>query len=134
MIMKGISSRVTRGLPIGAMLNCIDNTGAKVVQILGVKNYHGTQRRYASAGVGDLVVVSVKKGKPEMRGQVLYAVIVRQKRPYKRADGTVVSFEDNSAVITLEKGEAKGSFIKGAVAKEAAERWPKIAAIASSIV
>lgn len=132
--MKGIPGRQTRGLPKGARLECIDNTGAKVIEIIAVPKYHGSHRRYPSAGVGDLIVASVKKGTPEMRKQVVYAVIVRQKRPFRRPDGTMVQFENNAAVITTETGEVKGSDIKGPVAKEAAERWPRIAAVASIIV
>jgi large subunit ribosomal protein L14 len=84
--------------------------------------------------VGDIVVASVKKGTPEMRRQIVYAVIVRQRRPFRRADGTMVHFEDNAAVITTEEGETKGSDIKGPVARESAERWPRIAATASTII
>jgi large subunit ribosomal protein L14 len=132
--MKGLPATITRGLPTGARLECADNTGAKIVQIVAVPKYHGVHRRYPSAGVGDLLVVSVKKGTPEMRKQVLYAVIIRQKRPYRRGDGTMVSFEDNAVVITTEDGKAKGTEIKGPVAREAAERWAQIAAKASIIV
>jgi large subunit ribosomal protein L14 len=132
--MKGLPGRQTRGLPKGARLECIDNTGAKVIEIIAVPKYHGSHRRYPSAGIGDIVVASVKKGTPEMRKQVVYAVIVRQKRPFRRPDGTMVQFENNAAVITTETGEVKGSDIKGPVAKEAAERWPRIAAVASIIV
>jgi large subunit ribosomal protein L14 len=131
--MKGLPGHRGRGLPKGARLECVDNTGAKVVEIIAVRNWHGHHRRYPRAGVGDLVVVSVKKGTPEMRRQVLHAVIVRQKFPIHRSDGLRVVFEDNAAVITNETGEVKGSQIKGPVAKEAAERWPRIAA-ASSII
>jgi len=132
--MKGISGRMTRGLPVGARLECADNMGAKVVQIITVPKYHGTHRRYPSAGVGDLLIVSVKKGTPEMRRQVLNAVIIRQKRLFRRTDGIMVSFEDNAVVITTPEGEVKGSDIKGPVAREAAERWPRIASISSIIV
>ena len=132
--MKGLAGRQTRGLPVGARLNCVDNTGAKIVEIISVVKYHGVHRRYPAAGVGDLIVVSVKKGTPEMRRQVVNAVIVRQKRPFLRADGTWVSFQDNAAVITTIKGETKGTDIKGPVAREAAERWARIAATASIIV
>jgi len=132
--MKGIAGRQTRGIPKGCRLECIDNTGAKVVEVVEVPRYHGTHRRYASAGIGDLLIVSVKKGTPEMRRQLLNAVIVRQKRPFRRADGLMVQFEDNACVITTEEGETKGTDIKGPVAKEAAERWPRIAATASIIV
>lgn len=132
--MKGLAGKQTRGLPAGAVLDCADNTGAKKVQIISVLNYHGVKNRIPSAGIGDLLVVSVKKGTPEMRRQVINAVIVRQRRPFRRPDGTMVQFEDNAAVITTPKGETKGSEIKGPVAREAAERWPRIAATASIIV
>ena len=132
--MKGIAGRQTRGIPNGAKIACIDNTGAKVVQVIAVPKYHGTHRRYPSAGIGDLLVVTVKKGTPEMRRQLIRAVIVRQRRPFRRADGIMVQFEDNACVIVTDTGETKGSDIKGAVAKEAAERWPRIAATASIIV
>ena len=133
--MKGIAGSQTRGLPTGARLDCVDNTGAKIVQIITVPKLHTTKRRYPAAGVGDMIVVSVKKGTPEMRRQVLYAVIVRQKRPFRRPDGTTVLFEDNACVIiNKDDGEVKGSQIKGPVAREAAQRWPRISATATTIV
>ena len=132
--MKGLPGRQTRGLPRGARLECIDNTGAKVVEIIAVPTYKGVRRRLPSAGIGDLLVVSVKKGTPQMRKQVVRAVIVRQRRPFRRPDGTLVAFDDNACVIMTPEGETKGSDIKGPVAREAAERWPRIAATASMIV
>lgn len=132
--MKGLPGKQTRGLPVGARLTCADNSGAKIVQIVTVPKYHGKHRRYPAAGIGDLCIVSVKKGTPEMRRQVLYAVVIRQRRPFRRPDGTMVSFEDNAAVITTPTGETKGSDIKGPVAREAAERWSRVAALASTIV
>lgn len=132
--MKGIAGRTMRGLPVGARLDCIDNTGAKVVQIIMTLKLKGTHRRYPRAGVGDMVVISVKKGAVDMRRQLMKAVIVRQRRPFRRSDGTMVQFEDNAAVIVTDTGEIKGSMIKGPVALEAAERWPKIASTASIIV
>ena len=132
--MKGIAGRTMRGLPVGARLECIDNTGAKVVQIVMTPKLKGTHRRYPKAGVGDLVIISVKKGAADMRRQLMKAVIVRQRRPFRRPDGTMVQFEDNAAVIVTDTGETKGSMIKGPVALEAAERWPRIAATASTIV
>jgi large subunit ribosomal protein L14 len=132
--MKGLAGRQTRGLPIGAKLTCADNTGAKIVQIVAVPKYHGVHRRLPSAGIGDLLVVSVKKGTPEMRRQLVNAVIIRQRRPFRRPDGTMVVFEDNAVVLTTPTGETKGSDIKGPVAREAAERWARIAATASTIV
>jgi len=132
--MKGIAGKIMRGLPVGARLNCIDNTGAKIIQIMMTPKLKNVHRRYPSAGVGDMVIVSVKKGAVDMKRQVLRAVIVRQKRPFRRPDGTMVQFEDNAAVIVTETGETKGTMIKGPVAIEAAERWPKIASLASIIV
>ena len=132
--MKGIAGSQTRGLPTGARLDCVDNTGAKVVQIVTVPKIGGRLRRYPAGGIGDMVVVSVKKGTPEMRRQLLRAVVIRQRRPYKRADGLTVQFEDNACVIMTPEGEVKGSIIKGPVAREAAERWARIAATATTIV
>lgn len=133
-MMKGVAGKQTRGLQNMSRLNVIDNTGAKVIEIITVPGYHGVHRRVPSAGLGDLVLASVKKGTPAMRKQIVYAVIVRQKRPFRRADGMMVSFEDNAAVIVTDTGETKGTDIKGAVAREAADRWPRIAATASTIV
>lgn len=132
--MRAVKARVTRALPSGARLLVADNTGAKEIEIIQVIGYKGTRRRYPTAGVGDLVVASVKKGTPEMRKQVVHAVIIRQKKEYRRRSGERIKFEDNAAVITNEKGEPKGSEIKGAVAKEAVERWQALASAASIIV
>ncbi|MEA3202826.1 MAG: large subunit ribosomal protein [Thermoplasmata archaeon] len=133
--MRGIAGNVTRGLPRGARMEVIDNTGAKEVEIVMVPKLGGVMKRYPAAGVGDMIIVSVKKGTPEMRRQILYAVVVRQRRPFQRPDGTTVQFEDNACVIINEEdGEVKGSQIKGPVAREAAARWPRIAATAATIV
>jgi len=132
--MKAITSNVAKSLPIGARLQCVDNTGAREVEIVSVKGYKGVRRRLASAGVGDMVVISVKKGSVEMRREVTTAVVVRQKKEYKRADGLRVKFEDNAAVILSPEGVLKGSEIRGPVAKEAADRWPAIGRAATIIV
>ncbi len=132
--MKGIAGNQTNGLITGSRLTVIDNSGAKVIEIIAVPRYHGVARRLPAAGVGDMVMASVKKGTPQMRRQIVYAVIVRQRRPMRRPDGTMVSFEDNAAVITTDTGETKGTDIKGPVAREAAERWPRVSATANIIV
>jgi large subunit ribosomal protein L14 len=69
-----------------------------------------------------------------MRKKIFQAVIIRQKKAYRRIDGVWIQFEDNAAVIITPDGEMKGSEIRGPVAKEAAERWPRIASAASIIV
>jgi len=132
--MKGISGNQTKGIQTGTNLDVVDNTGAKVIQVISVPGYKGVSRRQPAAGVGDIVIASVKKGTPQMRRQIVHAVVVRQKRPMRRADGTMVSFEDNAAVITTETGETKGTDIKGPVAREAAERWPRVSATANTIL
>ncbi|MGZ7067082.1 MAG: 50S ribosomal protein L14 [Methanobacterium sp.] len=132
--MKAMTSNVTRVLPIGARLQCVDNTGAREVEIVSVKGYKGVRRRLATAGIGDMIIITVKKGTVDMRKEVMTAVVVRQKKEYKRADGLRVKFEDNAAVIISPEGVLKGSEIRGPVAKEAAERWPGIGSAASTIV
>ena len=132
--MRARRAVVPRCLPTGARLVCADNTGARELEIIAVKGYKGVRRRYPAAGVGDIVVVSVKKGSPDIRKQVHYAVIVRQRKEYRRPDGTRVKFEDNAAVITDPNGNPKGSEIRGPVAREAAERFSKIGSIATIIV
>ncbi len=126
--------RVNTGLQVMSRARVADNSGAKEVTIIGVPGYRGRLRRVPPAGVGDLVVVSVKKGTPEMRKKIFKAIIVRQRRPYRRPDGSWVSFEDNAVVILTPEGTPKGTEIRGPIAREAAERWPQIANLASIIV
>ncbi len=132
--MKGVAASVTKALQVGSYLVCADNTGAKELKIIGVVKYKGVKRRIPRAGVGDIVVVSVKKGTPDVKKKVFWAVIVRQRKPYRRADGTRIAFEDNAAVLITEKGDPKGTEIKGPIAKEVAERFPQVARIASMVV
>ncbi|MFO7792833.1 MAG: 50S ribosomal protein L14 [Candidatus Saliniplasma sp.] len=132
--MKGVAGKQTKGLPVGSKLKCIDNTGAKEVRTVSVINYHGVHRRYPKAGIGDMLVVSVTKGTPEVKRELSRAVVVRQKRPFRRSNGTMVEFEDNAVVLTQDNGDTKGSEIKGPVAREAAERWPRVGATASMIL
>ncbi|MCK4432373.1 MAG: 50S ribosomal protein L14 [Methanomicrobia archaeon] len=126
--------RPIRSLITGSRLVCADNTGAKELEIISVIGYKGTLRRYPSAGVGDMVVVSVKKGKPDIRKTIVNAVIIRQRKEYKRLDGMRVKFDDNAAVIINPDGMPKGSEIKGPLAKEAAEKWVRLSGIANIIV
>jgi len=130
----GQRPKISRGLPVGAIVKCTDNTGARKLRIIQVMGYKGRLRRVPSAAVGDLVVVSVRKGTPDMRKKIFRAVVVRQKKPYRRAEGIWVQFEDNAAVIMTPEGEMRGSEIRGPVAKEAAERWPRVASASSIIV
>jgi len=131
--MKGHKAKIPRSVQTGTLLECADNTGARILQIIAVKGYRGVKTRYPKAGIGDLVIVSVKKGSPEVRKQIFHAVVIRQKKEFRRPNGIRVKFEDNAAVLTDENGEPKGTEIKGPVAREAAERFSKIASAATMI-
>ncbi|XP_022157531.1 60S ribosomal protein L23 isoform X1 [Momordica charantia] len=150
----GNKFRMSLGLPVAATVNCADNTGAKNLYIISVKGIKGRLNRLPSACVGDMVMATVKKGKPDLRKKVLPAVIVRQRKPWRRKDGVFMYFEvtekrmaskecyftttscssDNAGVIVNPKGEMKGSAITGPIGKECADLWPRIASAANAIV
>jgi large subunit ribosomal protein L14 len=132
--MIGQKPKISRGLLCGSVLKCADNSGAKELRLIQVIGYKGRLRRVPSAAIGDKITVSVRHGTPDMRKKVFQAVVVRQRKPYRRADGIWIQFEDNAAVIITPDGEMKGSEVRGPVAKEAAERWPRIASAASIIL
>ena len=133
--MQPLKARVTKSLPVGCKIETCDNSGAKIIRVFTVIGSKTTKGRISSCGVGDLVMASVLRGKPDMRKQVVFAVVVRQKKEYRRADGTRIKFEDNSAVVLKDdKGNPKGTIFKGPIAKEACERWPSRAKIASIVV
>jgi large subunit ribosomal protein L14 len=132
--MKAKQSHIPRSLETGSRLACVDNTGARLVQIVSVFGYHGVRRRQPKMGLGDLATVSVKKGTPDMRRKLVRAVVIRQKKEYRRPNGIRVSFDENAVVVLDEKNEPKGTEIKGPVAREVAERFPKIGSMATIIV
>jgi large subunit ribosomal protein L14 len=133
--MKPITSSRSKLLPVGAEIPTCDNSGAKIVKLISVKGAKTVRRRIASAGVGDLIKAAVISGKPEIRKQVVLAVIVRQRKEYRRPDGTRIKFEDNAVVVLKDdKGNPKGTIFKGAIAREAAERWPGVSKVARIIV
>jgi len=132
--MKAISANIVRALNVGAIINCADNSGAKTLQIIGVKGYKGRRRRLAKAGVGDVIYVRVVKGEHKLKHQVHLAVIIRQKKEYRRPNGLRVCFEDNAAILVNKKFDPIASEIKGPVAKEVVERFLPIGKIASRVV
>ncbi len=125
---------VTRVLPVGAQITCADNTGAKILEIIMVHKIKTRASRLPAAAVGDYVSVVVKKGPAELRKQIHGAVIIRQKYAVRRLNGVRVIFEDNAAVLVTPEGEIKGTDIKGPVAAEASEKWPRVANLASMVV
>lgn len=132
--MKAISSKRMHSMNLGCMMIAADNSGAKIVRLVAVKHGKGTKGRQMCAGIADLVKVSVRKGIPEMRKQVFDAVIVRQKKEWRRNTGERIAFADNAVAIMKDDKDPKGTQIKGPVAKEVAERWPSVAKIASIVV
>ncbi len=134
--MKGIKANITRLLPVGSKLPTCDNSGAKVIQIISVTNAKTRKGRRSTAGVGDLITATVVSGRPDMRHKIVQAVIVRQKKEYRRPDGMRVKFEDNAAVIMKDEkgGNPKGTIFKGPISKDAVERWPGIGKVASIIL
>ena len=130
--MKAISAKGTAGINLGAKMIAADNSGAKVVKVVSVKKGKGRKGRQMNAKIADWVKVSVKSGDPEMKGKVFDAVLIRQKKPFRRYNGERIAFEDNAvALLKDDKGNPKGTQIKGPIAKEIIERWPQVAKIAS---
>lgn len=115
------------------MLKVADNSGAKLLQVIKVLG--GSKRRYA--GLGDIIVASVKAAEPRKlvkKKEVVRAVIVRQRNPHRRKDGSYIRFDDNAAVV-LEGTEPKGGRIFGPVARELRDRgFMKIISLAEEVV
>jgi len=117
------------------MLKVADNSGAKLVQCIGLIG--GSKRRYAE--IGDIIVVAIKKAEPRKivkTHDVVRAVVVRQKKPYRRQDGTYIRFDENAVVILDGKThEPKGGRIFGPIPRELKEKgFTKIAALAPELI
>lgn len=115
-------------------LKIADNTGAK--EIMCIRVLGGTRRKYA--GVGDVIVASVKKAAPGgavKKGEVVKAVIVRTAAPLRRNDGTYIRFDENAAVIVKDDKSPKGTRIFGPVARELREKeFLKILSLAPEVL
>jgi large subunit ribosomal protein L14 len=116
------------------MLTVADNSGAKIIQVINVPG--GTGKRYAQ--LGDIVVAAVKKAEPRKlvkKHDKVKAVIVRQRKEFRRADGSYIRFDDNAAVILGDKKEPKGTRVLGPTAREVKDRgYDKIAMMASELL
>ena len=116
------------------VLKVADNTGAK--EIMCIRVLGGTARRYAN--IGDVIVACVKKAAPGgvvKKGEVVKAVVVRSKKGLKRADGSYIKFDENSAVIIKEDKFPKGTRIFGPVARELREKdYLKILSLAREVL
>ena len=117
-----------------AMLKVADNSGAKIIQVINVPG--GTRKRYAQ--LGDIIVAAVKKAEPRKlvkKHDKVKAVIIRQRREFKRADGSYIRFDDTAAVILGDGKEPKGSRILGPAAKEVKDKgFGTIAMMASELL
>jgi large subunit ribosomal protein L14 len=125
---------IPRTIVPGSLVTCADNSGAQILKIIQIHGVSTRLRKVPAACVGDMLSVTVKKGIADLRKKPMHAVLIRQKKPYRRPDGTWICFEDTAAVIITPEGDLKGTEIKGPVAREAAERWPRVANAASIIV
>ena len=116
------------------MLTVADNTGAKIIQCFRVLG--GTKRRYAQ--LGDVIVAAVKVAEPRRqvkKHEVVKAVIVRQKKPFRRKDGSYISFDENAAVILEKEKEPKGGRIFGPIPREIRDKgFIKIATLAPELI
>ncbi|KAJ9052887.1 60S ribosomal protein L23 [Entomophthora muscae] len=101
---SGNKFRMALGLPVAATINCADNSGAKNLYIISVYGIGSRLNRLPSAGVGDMVLATCKKGKPDLRKKVMPAVVIRQRKSWRRKDGVFLYFEDNAGVIVNAKG------------------------------
>ena len=117
-----------------SILKVADNTGAK--EIMCIRCLGGSYRKYA--GIGDVIVASVKSAAPGgvvKKGEVVKAVVVRTKKPQRRADGSYVRFDENAAVIIRDDGTPKGTRIFGPVARELREKeYMKILSLAPEVL
>ena len=115
-------------------LTVADNSGAK--ELYCIKVLGGSKRRYAS--IGDIIICSVKEAIPNAKvskGDVVQAVIVRTKKEISRPDGSMIRFDDNSAVILTKSNEPVGTRIFGPVARELrAKRFMKIVSLAPDVL
>jgi large subunit ribosomal protein L14 len=133
--MKGVAANLTNGLNLGSYVLASDNSGARIVKIVGMKGAKSKKGRQQYVKLGDHVKISVRKGDPKIKGQIFDAIVIRQKKPFRRNTGERVAFTDNAVCLLKdEKGNPKGTQIKGPIAKEVAERWPFLAKIAKFIL
>ena len=116
------------------LLDVADNSGARKASFIGVLNARGRR----SAQIGELVRVNIKESVPRAgvkKGEVVKAVIVRQKFPVRRADGTYIKFDSNAVVIVDDNGNPRGTRVFGPVARELRSMdYMKIVSLAPEVV
>lgn len=132
---KPIKAHVTRAIPVNSTIKVADNSGARLITVISIRGYKGVKNRYPAGGVGDIITAVVKDGTPEMKHKIVNAVIIRQKKEYRRANGLRVKFEDNAAILLkdLKTKDPQATIVKGPIAKEVIERFPNISKVASIV-
>ena len=118
----------------GTVVKVTDNSGAKIGKVFKVLG--GSKRRYAQ--IGDLVVLSRKIAEPRKttkKKDVVKGVVVRQRKPFKRKDGSYISFDDTAVVLVDDKGEPKAGRVFGPIPREIGERgYQKIVSLAPEVI
>ena len=133
--MKALKAKVTNAFQKDSRIPTCDNSGAKLVRVISFKGAKTVKERKPTNGVSSFITCSVVTGAPDMRKKVVNAIIVRQRKEYRRPNGMRIKFEDNAVVVLKDdKGNPKGTILKGPIAKEVADRWPAIAKLASIVV
>merc|ERR1712137_1101064 len=112
--------RIAKGVQVGTTLSVVCNHGVKKLKVFSVMKSPTRLNRLPNCSVGHFVIGSVQKGSSKLKGTIQYALVIRQRKCFRRKNGETISFEDNAAVIVNNKGEMKGSHIGGPLAKEAA--------------
>jgi large subunit ribosomal protein L14 len=133
--MKAVGAKIPKTLNVTTYSPVADNSGARIAKIVGVKHGKTKRGQQQSCRMGDLVKVCIRKGPIEMKKQLFWAVVIRQRKEFRRKTGERICFEDNAVVLLKdEDGNPKGTQIKGPIPKEVADRWPFISKIATTIV
>ena len=98
---SGTKLKISSCLPVAAVLNCADNCGAKALYIVSVTMIGSRLNRMPAGSVGELFLASCKKGKPELRKKVMPAVIIRQRKAYRRRDGYFLYFDGKLSLFLV---------------------------------
>jgi large subunit ribosomal protein L14 len=133
--MNTVKTNFGRGLPVGTVCKCADNSGAKTYKIIGVYKLNACKRRVRSATISDTVSMVVKEGPRIIKKKVLRGVVVRQVRPiFRKNEGYRLSFNENAIVAIDKENNVVNTRIKGVVAREALIKIPSIGGKGAIIV
>lgn len=134
--LKPVKAKISKSINVGSYINVVDNSGAKIAKVINVRGYHGVKGRQPRCGVGDTIFIVVKKGNQDTAHKTFPAVLIRQKKVFRRLNGIRLAFEDNACVLVkeIDKYEPLGTAIKGPIPREISLRFPNIAKVAFKVV